>query len=223
MKIHAIILARGGSKGIKNKNLIILNKKPLIYWSVKSAKESKLIDYVWVSSDSKKILNYAKKIGAKTIKRSKKLSTDTSTSESAWLDAIGFIKRDYQIDIVVGIQPTSPVREKKDFDNAIKHFVKNKFDSLFSSTKIKDYFVWEKDGIKLNPLYDYKNRKRRQDIKTTYLENGSFYIFKKNKFLKYQNRLMGKIGTYTMNKTKSFQIDTHEDIFIVNLIMKLAK
>lgn len=223
MKIHAIILARGGSKSIKNKNLIILNKKPLIYWSVKSAKESKLIDYVWVSSDSKKILNYAKKVGAKTIKRPKKLSADTSTSESAWLDAIGFINRDYQIDIVVGIQPTSPVREKKDFDNAIKYFVKNKFDSLFSSTKIKDYCVWEKDGIKLNALYDYKNRKRRQDIKTTYLENGSFYIFKKNKFLKYQNRLMGKIGTYTMNKTKSFQIDTYEDLFIVNLIMKLAK
>ena len=73
-KIHAIILARGGSKGIKNKNLISIKKKPLIYWSIKSVLNCNIIDKVWVSSDSSKILTLSKKFGANTIKRPKKLS-----------------------------------------------------------------------------------------------------------------------------------------------------
>jgi CMP-N,N'-diacetyllegionaminic acid synthase len=223
MVIHAIILARGGSKGIKNKNLILIKKKPLLHWSIISAKKSKLINHVWVSSDSKKILDFSRKTGSKIIKRPKNISGDRSTSESAWLHAINFIKKSYNIDIVVGIQPTSPIRGKSDFDNAILYFIKNKLDSLFSSTKIKDYCVWTKDKKKLKSLYNYKVRKRRQDIKTTYLENGSFYIFKKNKFLKNKNRLAGKIGTFIMKKMQSFQIDTYEDLLIVNSIIKLAK
>ena len=67
--IHAIILARGGSKGIKNKNIVIVNKKPLIYWSIKNCLKSKLIKKTWVSSDNNKILEIAKKFGANIIKR----------------------------------------------------------------------------------------------------------------------------------------------------------
>ena len=82
-KFIAIILARGGSKGIKNKNIISVNKKPLIYWSIKTCLNSKLIDNVWVSSDSKKILDISKKFGAKAIIRPKRFSKDTSSSEEA--------------------------------------------------------------------------------------------------------------------------------------------
>lgn len=223
MLVHAIILARGGSKGIKNKNLILVKKKPMLYWSIIAAKKSKLINHVWVSSDSKKILHFSQKLGSEIIKRPKNISGDKSTSESAWLHAINFIQKSYKIDIVVGIQPTSPIRRKNDFDDAILYFINNKLDSLFSSTKIQDYCVWKKDKKKLKSLYNYKFRKRRQDIKTTFLENGSFYIFKKDKFLKNNNRLSGKIGTFIMKKMQSFQIDTYEDLQIVNSIIKLAK
>ena len=73
-KTYSIILARGGSKGIKNKNLVKINNKPLIFWTIFQSLKSKKIDEVWVSSDSKKILSISKKIGANIIKRPKKFS-----------------------------------------------------------------------------------------------------------------------------------------------------
>lgn len=91
--IHSIILARGGSKGIKNKNLILFKKRPLIFWSIIKSLISKKINHTWVSSDSKKILKVAKKYGAKTILRPKIYSGDFSTSESAWKHAINYITK----------------------------------------------------------------------------------------------------------------------------------
>ena len=219
MKIHSIILARGGSKGIKNKNLKLIKKKPLIYWSIIKSINSKYIDQTWVSSDNYKILDYSKKIKANIIKRPKSLSKDTSTSESAWLHAVNFIKKNYEVDLIVGIQPTSPIRKKNDFDNAIMLFIKKKFDSLFSSTEIHDFNTWKLKNKKLRANYNYKKRKRRQEIKNTYLENGSFYIFKANKFCKYKNRLFGNIGHYTMEKNYSYQIDDLIDVKIIESLM----
>ena len=144
MKIHAIILARGDSKGIKNKNLKLINKKPLIYYSILKSLKSKKINYTWVSSDSNKILRYSKKNGAKIIKRPAKYALDRSSSEDACKHAIQFIENQkYKIDLVVLIQPTSPIRESSDFDGAIELLVRKKYDSLFTSTRINDFFTWE--------------------------------------------------------------------------------
>ena len=216
--IHAIILARGNSKEIKNKNLIKVNGMPLIYWSIKSALNSKMIDHVWVSSDSDKILDYTLTYKAKTIKRPISLSLDNSSSDLAWAHAIKTIQQKFKIDYIVGIQPTSPIRDKDDFDNAISFYFKNKFDSIFSCCELKDYLIWKTKGKKLIP--NYKKRNMRQKIKTQFLENGSFYIFSKKKFMKKKIRLFGKIGSYVQNKLQSFQIDTHEDLFIVNTLMR---
>ena len=220
--IHSIILARGGSKGIKNKNLKLIKNKPLIYWSIKASLKSKKINKTWVSSDSDKIIKFSKKCGASTIKRPKLLSNDYASSESAWLHAVKSIEKNYKIKTVVGIQPTSPIKTHKDYDQALKLYIEKKYDSLFSSMIIKDYCVWEYKN-KLVSLYNHFNRKRRQDIKKKYLENGSFYIFDKKKFLKSKNRLFGKIGTFTQSKTKSIQIDSLEDIFIVNALLNNKK
>ena len=89
----AIILARGGSKGIKNKNLRKINKKPLIYWSIKQCLNSKKVRETWLSSDSSKILDYAKRNGVKIIKRPKKYASSNSSSESAWLHAVTFLEK----------------------------------------------------------------------------------------------------------------------------------
>ena len=79
--IHAIILARGGSKGIKNKNLIKVNSKPLVYWSINSFIKNKKIKKTWVSSDDRKILKISKKYGANIIVRPKKLANDKASSD----------------------------------------------------------------------------------------------------------------------------------------------
>ena len=218
-KIHSIILARGGSKGIKNKNIININNKPLIYWSIKTSLKSKMISNTWVSSDNLKILKLAKKFGAIIILRPRKLSKDTSTSDEAWFHAVKEIKKRYEITHVVGIQPTSAIREPKDFDKALNKFFKEKYDSLFSASKKDGAFSWI-IGNKLKPNYNLKFRPRRQDLPLKISENGSFYIFSVEKFLRKKNRLFGRIGYHLLERYKSFEIDTLEDIPIVESILR---
>ena len=90
---YAFIFARGGSKGIKDKNIKLFNKKPLIYYSINLAKKIKEIKKVFVSSDSKKILKIAKKFGANTILRPKELSRDHSSEIDAWKHAVRHLKK----------------------------------------------------------------------------------------------------------------------------------
>ena len=123
----------------------------------------------------------------------------------------------------MGIQPTSPIRGKKDFDNAINFFYRNKLDSLFSSTIIRDFFYWEKNKKNFLANYNYQLRKPRQKIKEKFLENGSFYIFNKDKFKIKKNRLFEKIGTYVQENYKSFQLDEIHDYYILESIMSNKK
>ncbi len=221
-KIHSIILARGGSKGIKNKNIININNKPLIYWSIKASLKSKMISETWVSSDNFKILHLAKKYGAKIIVRPKRLSQDNTSSDIAWLHAVNEIKKSHEISHVVGIQPTSAIRGSKDFDKSLKKYFKKKYDCLFSANDKDEAFSW-KIKNKLEPEYNLKLRPRRQQLSKRITENGSFYIFNVKKFLKEKNRLFGKIGYQLLEKYKSFEIDTLEDIPIVESILKNLK
>jgi N-acylneuraminate cytidylyltransferase len=221
MNIVAIILARGGSKGIPKKNIINFCGKPLINWSINQAKNSKYISSVWVSSDSDEILKIVKKENVGIVKRPKKISTDKSSSEIGWIHAINEIEKNQKIDIVVGLQATSPIRESKDLDKAIRKFKKNNADTMFSCSKLDDFFTWEKKKSKYSSLnYDYKNRKRRQDVKKQYLENGSFYIFKPEIIKKIKNRLGGKIEIIEQEFWKSFEIDFIENLKFSEIIMK---
>ena len=216
----AIILARGGSKGIKLKNLIKINGKPLIYWTIKSCLKSKKIHSTWVSTDNKLIADYSKKLGANIIPRPYKYAKDNSASDSAWLHAINFLKKKISIKNVVGLQPTSPIRNKNDIDKACKKFTNKKYDSLFTAMSITDHFIWKLKNKKLIANYNYKRRLLRQKIEPKYLENGSFYIFNAKDFLKYKRRLFGKIGVYVMEKINSLQLDEPEDIQFFNSLKK---
>jgi CMP-N,N'-diacetyllegionaminic acid synthase len=219
MKISCIIPARGGSKGLPNKNILNFNGKPLISYSIKQSLNSRFINDVWVSSDSDEILEISKKYGANTIKRPYEISTDMSSSESAILHSIEDSLGDS--DIIVFLQATSPLRDTKDIDNCIETLLKNNYDSLFSSCILEDFLFWEKDEENFNSKnYDYKNRKRRQDHKPDYLENGSIYVFKKDKFLIEKNRLFGKIGVSLMEIWKMFEIDDLSGFELCELIYK---
>ena len=220
--IFSIILARKNSKGIKNKNLKIVNGKPLIFWSIYNSINSKLIKKTFVSSDAQRILNYAKKNGADTILRPSKYATSKTSSEKSLIHSIKFLEKfEYKFDTILFIQPTSPIRNKCDFDNAIKEFKLKKFDSLFSANVTNDTNFWEYKKNKLKSNYNYKKRKMRQDLNKKYLENGSFYIFDKKKFLKNKCRLFGKIGFYLIDKIHSFQIDEPKDLKLINAIFKI--
>ncbi len=224
MHVSCIILARGGSKGIPNKNLIDFCGKPLLSWTIKQARLCTNITNIWVSSDSSKILDVAEEYGAQCIKRPLEISTDNSTSESAWKHAIQVINKTVNntIDYIVAPQVTSPIRESKDFTKAINQLVNSEKDSLLSVSEVEDYFSWKVNsfGIPESINYDYKERKPRQLLDKLYLENGSFYIFKPHILHQNNNRLGGDISIYIMDKFKMFQIDNKEDISLCEVIMK---
>jgi CMP-N,N'-diacetyllegionaminic acid synthase len=213
----AIIPARGNSQRIKNKNLIKLNKKPLIYWTIKSAIKSKYISSVCITSDSEKILNYCKNFDVKTILRPKKLSGNIIMPDEAIKHA--YLKLKIKYDFIVMLQPTSPLRTFQDIDNAIEIMIKNKSKSLFSSS-IESRFIWKKSKSNYYPInYNFKKRPRHQDI-SFYFENGAIYISESNLFTKNANRLGGKISTYVMPYERSIDIDDNKDLQEAEKIMK---
>ena len=222
MNIHSIIPARGGSKGVRNKNIIDFCGKPLIAWTVEQCLSSKYVSHVWVTSNSQEILDVAEKYGAKTIRRPDDISGDLASSESAWMHAIEVIQKDTEVDLVLAPQVTSPLREVKDIDNAIELFQKEKYDSMFSASMAEDLFFWEESntGVVGSVIYDYKNRKRRQDFKEQIIENGSFYLFKPEVIQSNDNRFGGKVGFSKMEFWKMFEIDNAEDLRMCSALMK---
>jgi len=223
MRISAIILARGGSKGVLNKNIIDFCGHPLLAWTIMQLKNASLVTDIWVSSDSPAILAIAEKYGAKTIIRPKEIAGDDASSESGWAHAIGIIESvgGESIDYILAPQVSSPLRESKDFSDALHHFVAEKADSLMSVVEINDFFMWKRNpaGCMESINYDYKNRQPRQKIEARYLENGSFYIFKPDLIKRNHNRLGGKIAIFIMEPYKMFQIDAPEDVQLCSVIM----
>ena len=126
-KILSIIPARGGSKGLPRKNIIDLNGKPLIGWTIGASLKSKYITDTIVSSDDEEILNISQQYGANVLKRPKELATDIASSESVVLHTIKELKKQDKIyDYIVLLQPTSPLRDEKDIDKAFEMLFKKK-------------------------------------------------------------------------------------------------
>ena len=219
--IVAIIPARGGSKCIPKKNIVDFCGKPLIVWSIEHALASRYVNDVYVTTDDKEIAEVSRKHGAKIIRRPDSLATDTATSEEALLHAISEIEKDKKVDVVIFLQATSPLREAADIDGAVRKLRDDGADSLFSSSKLEDFFIWEQRPEGLNSLnFDFKKRARRQDVKPQYVENGSIYVFKPEILRKYNNRLGGKIVLYPMSRWKSYEVDSYEDLELCKFYME---
>jgi CMP-N,N'-diacetyllegionaminic acid synthase len=223
MRVSAIILARGGSKGVPQKNIIDFCGKPLLAWTVEQCINAQGVDDVWVSSDSMEILEIGHHYGAQSIFRPDNISGDQATSESGWLHALDQIEHETStVDLVVAAQVTSPIRESSDISSALKDVQLRGLDSLLSVNEISDFFIWalNDEGNPLSVTYDYLNRKSRQLIEKRFLENGSFYIFSPEILRKHQNRLGGKIGFKRMETYKMFEIDDLADVRLCEVIMR---
>jgi CMP-N,N'-diacetyllegionaminic acid synthase len=220
-KTLAVIAARGGSKGIPNKNLIELCGKPLIAWTVLQARAARGVDIVAVSSDSDTILAAAEAAGAIGVRRPSEISGDLASSESAWLHALNEVDgRLGRFERLVALQATSPIREPSDVETALDTFDRDALDSLLSVCEVEDYFNWHIGPNGPEPInYDYRNRRMRQQIEKRYLENGSFYVFVPSLLREQSNRLGGKIGFHLMERHKMFQIDRPEDVKLCAAIM----
>ena len=220
METIAIILARGGSKGIPQKNIVDFCGKPLIAWTIENCLTSGLSS-VFVSSDNYEILEIADTFGAKTIERPAEISGDKATSESGWLHAIKMVEENQnKIDWVLTPQVTSPLRTEKDILNGLKLAKSGVYDSLFSCSTAEDLFLWENNSGSLKSInYNWEKRKRRQILPKQYIENGSFYLFKPEILKKNNNRLGGRIGVIEMEFWKMFEIDSLDDLKMCAALM----
>ena len=139
------------------------------------------------------------------------MATDTSPSEEALLH----FAANREFDILVFLQTTSPLIEHTDIDKALT--MMNQYDSVFSAYKEHWLPRWGKNNLPIN--WEPLNRPMRQDIEESYVENGAFYITKRENLLESRIRYSGKIGIYEMPFSRSFQIDTWDDLEIVEKMM----
>ncbi|TFK01795.1 iron-responsive element-binding protein 2 [Platysternon megacephalum] len=207
----ALVLARGGSKGIPRKNIKRLAGLPLIGWVLRAAIDSKVFQSVWVSTDHDEIEKVAKEFGAQVHRRSAKVSKDSSTS----LEAIQeFLCRHNEVDIIGNIQATSPCLHPDDLIKVAKMIREDGYDSVFSVVR-RHLFRWSeiKKGVNevtipqnLNPA----KRPRRQDWVGELYENGSFYFAKKDLIEKGYLQ-GGKMTYYEMRAEHSVDIDVDID------------
>ena len=220
--IIAIIPARQGSKSIKDKNIIDYKNKPLIYYSIKTAQKSKLIDRVIVSTDSLKYKKIALKFGAEVpFLRPKKYSKDKSLDIDFMLHAAKYLKRNQNEKsfFFVLLRPTTPLRNWKIVDKGIKKFLRNykKYDSMRSVSKFnqppqKMFYIKNKT---LKGYFDSKYRYEyhsypRQKFSQSYLPNGYVDILKHLIFLNSNNRLFGKICPFITEEI--LDIDEKKDL-----------
>tara|TARA_Y100001972_G_scaffold91795_1_gene112383 strand:+ start:1817 stop:2455 length:639 start_codon:yes stop_codon:yes gene_type:complete len=209
-KIVSVITARGRSKEIPNKNIINVNGKPLIAYTIEASLNSN-VNETWVSTDSTEIATISVGLGAKVILRPKELALDTSSSEEALLHFADNVK----FDILVFIQPTSPLLNPLDINQGL--YMMDKYDSVFSACKEHWLPRWSVNTKPIN--WDPEFRPRRQDVDEQFVENGAFYITTKKRLLKSKLRYSGNIGVVEMPIQRSFQIDNINDLKLIKKLI----
>ena len=222
MRVLAVIPARGGSKGIKKKNIRLVNGKPLISYTIEKAQACHLITDIIVSTDDHDIKEVVKNHHCDYILRSKENARDESTIESVLFEVLEGVKQTY--DVVIVLQPTSPIREVEDIDNVIKMFLNDtSLESVVSVVELNDIHPArmytlsnELDMIALNKDAE---RNRRQDLKPVYLRNGAIYAATVESLLKNKKLISDNKKAYIMPESKWLNIDTQRDILIAEVII----
>jgi len=218
MEILAVIPARGGSKGIPRKNMRLLNGKPLIYYQLKNALKSKYIDDIVVTSDDEDILDYASNYDVYLRKRPSELAKDDVTLDPVIYDAVNYMENMLmkKYDIVVTLQPTSPLLRPETLDEAIRYFIENDLDTLVPVVDAT-HLYWREVNGKIVP--DFKERLNRQYLPKRYMETGAFLISKRE-FIRENSRFGKKVDIFILDEIEGVDIDTPLDWLIAETLLK---
>ncbi|MDD3324208.1 MAG: acylneuraminate cytidylyltransferase family protein [Sulfurospirillaceae bacterium] len=221
------ICARGGSKGVKNKNIKELNGKPLIAYTIEQAKASGLFEHIVISTDSDAIADVAKAYGAEVFfKRNPEMASDTAGKLDVIKDAFIRSEEHYkkQYDYLIDLDATAPLRSVDDIKNSFAQFLKNDNDNLITAmlSRRSPYFnlveVSNDGKVALSKKLD-SSIVRRQDAPKSYDMNASIYIWKRDIILNEKSLFLDKTGLYVMPEERSIDIDTELDFEFVEFLM----
>lgn len=227
MKILCTICARGGSKGVKNKNIKLLNGKNLISYTIDQAKKSNLFNQIVVSTDSIRIQKIAKKYKANCwFLRKKKLSTDSAAKIPVIQDTLLRSEKYFKIkyDYIIDLDPTSPLRSVNDIISSFKKFISKKADLLITGCEAKknpyfNMFEIKNSQIKLVKKKDNNNFVSRQLSPKVYEMNASIYIWNRNSLIRAKTLFIKNMTEYIMPYERSIDIDSELDFKIVELLL----
>ncbi len=225
-EILAIIPARAGSKRIPNKNTIDLAGKPLIYYNINAAKNSKYITRIIVSTDGKEIAKISKSFGAEVLMRPAELATDTAKTLPVLQHVVKYLKEkeNYYPGFVVLLQPDSPLKTSEDIDKVIEKILTGDYDSTVSVGENSHSPEWllVEEGDKAKFYFsDIPTKIRKQDLKKTYFIDGLVYVIKTDQLMKNEHYVLGgKIGMVILSKNRSIEVDDYEDLEIIKAIME---
>lgn len=217
-EVLGIIPAKGRSKKLSDKNLHPLCGKALVSWTIEASIQSRHITRTVVSSDSDKILEVAKKAGADVIKRPQELAIDAASTESVIVHTVEYLRKaeEYKPDVLVLLQPTSPLRTYEDIDRAMELYLNSECSAVISGYELernplKEFLI--NDEGKLTAIMDEKFPfLPRQQLPRAFRPNGAIYIVKTDLFMQTHSLLTDNTKPFFMDKQKSIDIDSVDDL-----------
>lgn len=212
-RVLAVIPARAGSKGIPNKNIRLVDNKPLIYYCIKNAIEAERVTDIIVSTDSPEVAVIARQMGVRTVARSSELCGDAVTLDAVIYDAI---PRDEHFDYIVTMQPTSPTLKSDTLDRAISYAIEQELDTVISVIN-EPHLSWREEQGKKVP--NYKERLNRQYLPAQYNETGAFVI-SRAEVVTPDTRIGKKMDVFEVSEEEAIDIDTFADLQYAETVMK---
>jgi N-acylneuraminate cytidylyltransferase len=223
MNVLAIIPARGGSKGIPRKNLIPLAGRPLVAYSIETARQAKGIHRVVVSTEDPEIAAVSRGYGAEVVERPVQISGDNASSESALLHVLEHLQwnENYTPDLIVFLQCTSPLTQADDIEGTVESLWGEDADSALAVTPFH-HFLWNRtrSGEALGINHDKAQRLLRQDREPQYLETGAVYVMRTSGFVKSRHRFFGKTALHVVPSERSLEIDDANDLKVAEILLR---
>jgi len=217
MTCIALIPARGGSKGIPNKNLAEVDGKSLVTRAINSAVQSGVVDFVVVSSDNQTILDEATKAGAVAINRPANLASDSAAIEDAITHALQIFSKDHQVPAtLVLLQPTSPLRQASTISDAVRIFAENgSTGSVYGVTEAEHhpYKSFIATGSTLHPVRNIEDlSSSRQELPKAYRQSGSIYVVGVQDFLALKSLYVRPVRWIEVSREEAIDVDTPADL-----------
>ena len=224
-RVVAIVPARGGSKGIRGKNVAPLGGRPLIAHTIRAAEAARTIDRVVVSTDSDAIARAARAAGAEVpFRRPARLASDSATTEAVVRHALAELSRAGEHpDIVVVLQPTSPLRTAADIDSAVRLLRRTRAPSVVTVTRVDHPVEWLfriDRRRKLTAVVRGSASARRQDTRPAYRLNGAIYAVRRDEFLRTGRLRTAESLAYEMPRERSIDIDEPMDLLMAEAFLR---